>query len=69
MISTDTVDNPNIVGEAKFKTISVAPLFAETIRRSYNYESVEPLYSQLPEDVIQASFDLAGFDINSIKLD
>lgn len=69
VISTDTIDNPNIVGEPKFKTISVAPMFAETIRRSYTHESVKPLYEQLPEDLIQAGFDLAGFDINSIKLD
>ena len=68
MISTDTVDNPNIIGEPKFKTVSVAPMFAETIRRSYNYESVQPLYEQLPQDLIQAGFKLAGFDINSIKL-
>ena len=68
VISTDTVDNPNIIGEPKFKTVSVAPMFAETIRRSYNYESVQPLYEQLPQDLIQAGFKLAGFDINSIKL-
>ena len=68
VISTDTVDNANILGQPKFKTVSVAPMFAETIRRSYNYESVQPLYEQLPQDLIQAGFKLAGFDINSIKI-
>ena len=61
--STDTVFNPNIVGEEKFKTISVAPMFAETIMRYYNCESVNDMFSQLPDSIVQAGFDLAEFKL------
>ena len=61
--STDTVNNPNIVGEEKFKTISVAPMFAETIMRYYNYESVNDMFNQLPENVVSAGFELAGLKL------
>ena len=61
--STDTVYNPNIIGEEKFKTVSVAPMFAETIMRYYNYESVNDMFSQLPEKVVNAGFELAGLKL------
>lgn len=61
--STDTVNNPNIVGEEKFKTISVAPMFAETIMRYYNYKSINDMFNQLPENVVNAGFELAGLTI------
>ncbi|MGI6239621.1 MAG: ribose-phosphate diphosphokinase [Christensenellales bacterium] len=60
LFATDTVDNPNIIGQPKFKTISVAPMFAETIMRFYNYESINTMFSQLPEHMIKAGFELAG---------
>ena len=63
IISTDTVDNPNIVGQAKFRTVSVAPMFAETIMRYYNCQSINGLYSSLPEEIIQAGLDLAGLQL------
>ena len=62
--STDTVYNPNIIGQEKFRTVSVAPMFAETIMRYYNYQSVNSMFSQLPEKVIDA-----GFKFTSLKLD
>ena len=52
VLSTDTVDNPNIKGQPKFKTVSVAPLFAETIIRYYNYDSISPLFTSVPESLI-----------------
>ena len=61
--STDTVYNPNIIGEEKFKTVSVAPMFAETVMRYYNYESVNDMFSQLPEKVVNAGFELAGLKL------
>ncbi len=61
--STDTVCNPNIVGEEKFKTVSVAPMFAETIMRYYNYESVNDMFNKLPDKVVQAGFELAGLEL------
>ena len=61
--STDTVHNPNIIGEEKFKTISVAPMFAETIMRYYNCESVNDMFSQLPPSIVKAGFELAGLEL------
>jgi len=61
--STDTVENPNIVGQAKFRTVSVAPMFAETIMRYYNYQSVNAMFSQLPERVVTAGFGFTGLEI------
>ena len=54
VISTDTVDNPHIKGNPMFKTISVAPLFAETIIRYYNSQSISPLFSCVPDFVYDA---------------
>ena len=58
--STDTVYNPNIEGEEKFKTVSVAPMFAETIMRYYKHDSINQMFSKLPENVTEACIDLAG---------
>ena len=55
VVSTDTVENPNIVGEKKFKTVSVAPLFGESIIRYHNYESLTPLFTSVPESILDAS--------------
>lgn len=63
VFSTDTVDNPNIIGHPKFKTISVAPMFAETIMRFYNYESINSMFSQLPENIVRAGFELADLTL------
>ena len=61
--STDTVYNPNIIGEEKFRTVSVAPMFAETIMRYYNYQSVNAMFSQLPERVVSAGFGFTGLEM------
>ena len=63
VISTDTVYNPNIAGQEKFRTVSVAPMFAETIMRFYNYESINSMFSRLPEDTVRAGFELAGLEM------
>ncbi len=55
IISTDTVENPNICDCDKFKTVSVAPLFAEAIIRYYNYESVSPLFIGVPDGILEQS--------------
>ena len=54
VISTDTVPNPNIVGNPRFVTLSVAPVFAETIRRYHHYESINDLSEALPEALYEA---------------
>ena len=63
VISTDTISNPNIVGHDKFKTVSVAPMFAETLMRYYNRQSINAMFYQLPENVTKAGFELGGFTI------
>ena len=61
--STDTVENPNIVGQEKFKTVSVAPMFAETIVRYYNYQSISSMFTKLPEDMVKAGFSFTGLEM------
>ena len=63
VFSTDTVENPNIIGASKFKTVSVAPMFAETIMRYYNYESISPMFTQLSEEIIKSGFELADLKL------
>ena len=61
--STDTVFNPNIVGHEKFMTVSVAPMFAETIMRYYKHDSINQMFNQLPEHVIESGIELAGLKL------
>ena len=48
VISTDSVDNPYIVGYEKFIIVSVAPLFAEAVYRIHERESVSDLFDRVP---------------------
>ncbi len=62
--STDTVYNPNIIGQEKFKTVSVAPMFAETIKRYYTHDSINTMFDKrLPADVAEAGIKLAGLEL------
>jgi len=61
--STDTVYNPNIVGQEKFKTVSVAPMFAETIMRYYKHDSINQMFSQLPVAVTEACIKMGGLKL------
>lgn len=52
VVSTDSVDNPYILGQKKFLTVSVAPLFAEAVYRVHERESVSPLFTgEFPEKI------------------
>jgi ribose-phosphate pyrophosphokinase len=53
VISTDSVENPLVRGHDKVKIVSVAPLFAETVRRINNRQSVSPLFTQMPVEVLE----------------
>lgn len=53
LISTDSVYNPHLLSSRKIRIISVAPLFAEAIRRIHRQESVSPLFNEVPVGVIQ----------------
>ncbi|MCK5758061.1 MAG: ribose-phosphate diphosphokinase [Clostridiales bacterium] len=52
LVSTDTVNNPYISGCDKIKIISVAPLFAETVWRIINKESVSKLFKEVPIHIL-----------------
>ncbi|MDL2237513.1 ribose-phosphate diphosphokinase, partial [Christensenellaceae bacterium OttesenSCG-928-K19] len=51
LISTDSVENPFIMGHDKFLTVSVAPLFAEAVYRVHERESVSTLFSSVPKRI------------------
>ncbi len=53
LISTDTVNNPYVHECEKIKILSVAPFFAETIRRIHKGESVSSLFHEVPIHVLE----------------
>ena len=53
LISTDSVENPYIRQCSKIKIVSVAPLFAETVLRINNRESVSPLFNKVTVNMIE----------------
>lgn len=57
VLSTDTIYNANIKGQTKFKTVSVAPMFAETIIRYYNATSINDMFTSLPEPIVEAGME------------
>jgi len=52
LIATDSVANHAVNTCKKIRIISVAPLFAETIRRINNRESVSPLFDTVPIEIV-----------------
>lgn len=62
LITTDSVANPAIIGSKKIRVVSVAPFFAEAIKRIHARESVSTLFESLPEGVVDAAVacDLAA---------
>lgn len=62
VISTDTVENPNIIGNPKFHTVSVAPMFAETVIRFYNSQSINTMFTNLPDHIVRSGMELARED-------
>lgn len=57
VIGTDSVYNDAILKSKKVKQISVAPLFAETIKRIYNNQSVSPLFNGISESMLKHSLE------------
>ena len=55
IVTTDTVQSPIIDGSGKIRMISAAPLFAESIIRIQNHDSISPLFDDVPCKVIEAS--------------
>jgi len=60
VVVTDSVDNPWSKCHPKFQTVSVAPLFAEAVRRIHNRDSVSTLFDSRQEAVVQACLDAEG---------
>lgn len=57
VITTDSVNNPVILKHPKIRIVSVAPLFAESIRRIEADQSISQLFEQVPASVLNASMD------------
>lgn len=55
LISTDTIYNENIAGNPKVRTLSAAPLFAESILRISNRESLSPIFDDIPQKIYDYS--------------
>ncbi|MBQ9942085.1 MAG: ribose-phosphate diphosphokinase [Christensenellaceae bacterium] len=58
LISTDTVENPYLLASKKMVTVSVAPLFAESVFRIHERVSVSPLFEHVPAKVVLTSEEL-----------
>ncbi len=48
LITTDSIENHNVIDCDRTKVVSVAPLFAETIKRIYLNETVSELFTMTP---------------------
>jgi ribose-phosphate pyrophosphokinase len=55
-VCTDTVDCPAIEGNARFRVISAAPLFAESVRCVHERSSLGILFEHLPQRLLEESF-------------
>jgi ribose-phosphate pyrophosphokinase len=55
VIATDSINNPRVKDCPKIKVISVAPLFAEVVRRMHRREAIGDLIDKIPEKIFNAS--------------
>ncbi len=55
LVTTDTVRCPAIEGRDKFRVISAAPLFAETVRRIHDKEALADLFNKVPDRLLESS--------------
>lgn len=55
VISTDSINNDRAKRSSKIKVISVAPLFAEVVKRMHNRLSISDLIENVPEEVFNAT--------------
>jgi ribose-phosphate pyrophosphokinase len=58
VVSTDSLENPRLVNSKKIKIISVAPLFAEVVKRMQMRESISDLFDLISDDVLKAAVEL-----------
>jgi len=55
VLSTDSIFNERVIRSKKIKVISVAPLFAEVVKRMHNRISISDLIETIPDEVFKAS--------------
>ena len=60
VISTDSVENTRIAGSKKFKILSVAPIFAEAVKRMQSRESISDLFESVSPKVLENAVKLGG---------
>ena len=53
IISTDSIDNPVVSQSEKIQIVSVAPVFAEAVRRIHSRSSVSTLFDRVPDRVLR----------------
>jgi ribose-phosphate pyrophosphokinase len=46
VLITDTIPHPELAGDPKIRTVSMAPVFASIIDKVYNYESISPEFDK-----------------------
>ncbi len=56
VIGTDTVHNTYLSRSDKIRIVSIAPLFAEALRRIHARESVSSLFAKMPAGVVRNAF-------------
>ena len=56
IVTTDTVSCPFEGKTDKVRIVSAAPMFAETIRRIHDREAIGPMFSDIPDSVVEQSF-------------
>lgn len=54
LITTDSIENHNVINCEKTRVVSVAPLFADTVRRIYLNETVSELFTKPPLYMLEA---------------
>jgi ribose-phosphate pyrophosphokinase len=59
MISTDTIDNPEVRACPKVKIVSLAPLVAEAAMRIENRQTVSQLFDRVPTSVFDATDEMS----------
>ncbi len=59
VVTTDSIPNARVNGSKKFRIISVAPLFAEAVRRMQERQSVSALFESVSPEIFRAALELA----------
>lgn len=60
VVATDTTECPAIARHPRFRTISAAPLFAESVRRIHEKRGLSHVFDELPARLIEQSFAAQG---------